>query len=81
MPCEHFQAQDLITLAEKTLNDKKIPKQQWENLKFGYRENVDAWGAKSIYTEVTFKENQWVITAIDRKQEPVVEEKLGLQSY
>jgi len=80
MPCEHLQHTDLIKLAEEHLNKKKISAAEWEGYKFTYLENVDIWGAKSIFTEIVRRENNWVTTAIDRRKEEAPESKTGFRS-
>jgi hypothetical protein len=83
MPCEHFQPQDLIKLAENHCLEKGVSEASKKGLCYRYTENLDEntgqWGHKSIVTEVTYKENQWMITRLDRNPEYASEEEVGFK--
>ena len=81
MPCEHLQHTDLIKMGEEHLSKNKIPVEQWEGYKFSYLENVDTWGAKSIFTEVARRDNAWVTTVIDRRKEEAQESETGFRIF
>lgn len=76
MACEHKQPADLIELAEEHLNRTGVPESRWSGLRFGWGENVQTmW--RSVWLEIERRGDQWVVTKIDRNEEPLPAEREG----
>lgn len=76
MACEHKQPKDLIELAESHLSSRDVPESRWDGLRFGWGENVQTmW--RSVWLEIERRGDDWVVTKIDRNEDPLPPEREG----
>jgi len=75
--CDHIGGPELIEMAEKRLREESVPPSEWPGLRFGWGENVDSPWWKSVYIEIERRETDWVVTRIDRSNDPIDESKTG----
>jgi hypothetical protein len=73
MACDHIGGPELIELAEAHLLRERVPRDQWEELRFRWSENPAEGMWASIVIEIERREGQWIVTRIDRNREPVAE--------
>ena len=73
MPCDHKGGPELIEMAEEHLRNTAVPPAQWPGLRFRWSENLTESMWKSVIVEVERRGEQWVVTRLDRRQEPVEE--------
>lgn len=63
-------------MAEAHLAGKDVPTSEWSGLRFAWGENVETmW--RSVWLEVERRGDQWVVTKIDRNEDPLPPEREG----
>lgn len=70
MSCNHKGGPELIEMAEAYLAEQNVPEHEWPGLKFRWAENVDGMWA-SVIVEVERRGEQWMVTRLDRRKEPL----------
>lgn len=71
MPCDHKGGPELIEMAEEHLRGRGVEPAQWPGLRFRWSENLtDAMWA-SVVVEIERRGEQWIVTRLDRRAEPV----------
>lgn len=76
MGCDHTGPEDVIGKAEELLASER--REIVDGLRYGWGENVDTmW--RSIYIEIERREGNWIVTRIDRSNEPMDEARLGIR--
>ena len=71
MPCEHVGGPELIEMAERYLNEAHIDTTQWPGRKFRWSENVEGGVWASVIIEVEHRDDDWIVTRIDRSAERI----------
>jgi len=71
MACDHKGGPELIEMAEAHLRREGIPASQWPGLRFRWSENLDGGMWAAVIVEIERRGEQWIVTRLDRKQEPV----------
>ena len=71
MPCEHVGGPELIEMAERYLNEAHIDTTQWPGRKFRWSENVEGGVWASVIIEVERRDDDWIVTRIDRSAERI----------
>jgi hypothetical protein len=67
--------------AEAWLRSREIPPEKWSGLRIRHAENTpNAKGWKSVVIEIERRNGQWIVTDIDRRQDPVSEPGLSVAS-
>jgi hypothetical protein len=78
MPCDHIGPTELIEMAEAHLVERGTPPSN--GMRFRWSENpVDGMWA-SIVTEIERREDQWIVTRLDRNREPVPVDETGFRA-
>jgi hypothetical protein len=72
MACEHKGPLELMEMAEEHLRD--TPREEWRGRRFRWTENVDGGTWASVIVEVERRDDQWIVTRIDRNPERAAEE-------
>lgn len=80
MPCEHVGPVELIEMAEANLRERGVPHAQWPGRSFRWSENVTGGTWASVILEIERREDQWVVTRIERLPEPLPKSEIGLRS-
>jgi hypothetical protein len=78
MPCEHVGGPELIEMAERHL--AKVPRGDWQGLRFRYTENLTEGMWASVITEIERRGDQWVITRLDRRRDSAPENETGFRA-
>ncbi len=73
MACNHIGGPELIEMAEENLRAASIPRSAWAGRRFRWSENLEGAMWASVVVEVERRDDQWVVTRIDRNQEPLGE--------
>lgn len=73
MPCDHKGAPELIEMAEEDLREREIDVAQWPGLRFRWSENPEGGMWASVIVEIERRDEQWVVTRLDRRTETVEE--------
>lgn len=71
MPCDHKGGPELIEMAETHLRDRGVS--PTPGLKFRWSENLDGGMWASVIVEIERRGEQWIVTRLDRRAEPVTE--------
>ncbi len=69
MACDHVGPAELIEMAEEHLAG--FPVVEWEGRRFRFGENLTDGMWASVVTEIERRASEWVVTAIDRRREPL----------
>ena len=75
--CDHIGGPELIEMAEKHLVERAVPAAGWPGLRFGWGEDVDSPFWKSVYIEIERRGDDWIVTRIDRSNDPIAPSKRG----
>ena len=80
MACAHSDPPDVMKKAEEWLRGRGVPEPQWAGMRFAHAENTpgDRW--ESVVIEIERRDAEWWVTKIDRRDQPVPEGQLGLQT-
>lgn len=73
MACDHKGGPELIEMAEAHLRREGIPASQWPGLRFRWSENLDGGMWAAVIVEIERRGEQWIVTRLDRKNEPVAD--------
>lgn len=73
MPCDHLGGPELIEMAEQHLRGKGVDPSQWPGLRFRWSQNLADSMWASVIVEIERRGEQWIVTRLDRKKEPVSE--------
>lgn len=60
-------------MAEEHLRERGIDAAQWPGLRFRWSENPEGGMWASVIVEIERRGEQWVVTRLDRRAEPVDE--------
>ena len=71
MPCDHNGGPEVIEMAERFLRDSNVAPAP--GMKFRWSENLEGGMWASVIVEIERRGEQWVVTRIDRRAEPVTE--------
>jgi hypothetical protein len=71
MPCDHIGGPELMELAEEHLRREGVPESQWPGLRFRWSENPEDGMWASIVIEIERRDDQWIVTRLDRNKERV----------
>jgi hypothetical protein len=77
MACEHAGPPEVIEMAEERLRGRQIPEAQWAGRRFRHSENLDEGMWASVVIEVERRNDDWVVTRLDRSKDRV--EPTGLE--
>lgn len=75
--CDHIGGPELIEMAERHLAESNVPVSTWNGQRFGWGEDVDSPWWKSVYIEIERRGKEWVVTRIDRSNDPIDPSKRG----
>ncbi|MBK5258229.1 MAG: hypothetical protein JJE51_01430 [Thermoanaerobaculia bacterium] len=73
MPCDHLGPVEVIALAEKDLGGAVTP-----GIRFRHAENTPGGMWASVVIEIERRDAEWIVTRLDRNQEPVPAAETGL---
>lgn len=79
MPCDHLGPPEVIAIAESHLRAQGTPNQQWQGLRIRHAENTPAGMWASVIIEIERRGEQWIVTRLDRRAEPVTDADAGLK--
>lgn len=57
-------------MAEEHLRGRGVDRAEWPGLRFRWSENLDDSMWKSVVVEIERRGDQWIVTRLDRKDEP-----------
>ena len=77
MPCDHVGPVELIEMSESLLRERGLTPAP--GMRFGFGENLPNGMWASVVTEIERRGEQWIVTRLDRKKEPLPETELGLR--
>ena len=80
MPCDHLGPHEIIELAEAHLRAAAVPPGQWAGLRFRHGENLIGGMWASVVTEIERRDEQWIVTRLDRRAEPIAQSETGLSA-
>jgi hypothetical protein len=73
MACDHKGGPELIEMAEAHLRKDGVPESRWAGLRFRWSENLDGGMWASVIVEIERRGEQWIVTRLDRRSEPVTD--------
>lgn len=73
MPCNHIGGPELIEMAEEHLRRAAVPRSSWIGRSFRWSENLTEGMWTSVVLEIERRDDQWIVTRIDRSREPLEE--------
>lgn len=79
MPCEHVGPVELIEMAEEHLRAGGVDEARWPGAAFRWSENVIGGTWASVILEVERRDEQWIVTRLERSAEPLVESETGFR--
>jgi hypothetical protein len=71
MACDHKGGPELIEMAESFLRERGVA--PTPGMKFRWSENLDGGMWASVIVEIERRGDQWIVTRLDRRSEPVTE--------
>ena len=74
MSCDHVGGPELIEMAEDHLRSTGIPRDAWKGSKFRYTQNLEDSMWASVCVEVERRDDQWIVTRLDRSKDAASEE-------
>jgi hypothetical protein len=78
MPCDHIGPAELIEMADAHLREREVKPEA--GMRFRWSENpVDGMWA-SIVTEIERRGEQWIVTRLDRRREPLPADETGFRA-
>ncbi len=70
MPCDHTDPPVIMERAEEWLRQRGIAESQWNGMHLRHSENTpNAKGWKSVVIEIERRNDEWIVTDIDRRPE------------
>lgn len=79
MPCEHAGPPEVITMAERWLQDRGLDRESWQGMRIQHGENTPGTMWESVLIEIERRGAEWWVTRLDRNKEPLPETELGLR--
>ena len=74
MACDHKGGPELIEMAEADLRERGVTDPAaWDGKRYRWAENVTGGMWASVVVEIERRGAQWIVTRLDRNQEPVAE--------
>lgn len=58
-------------MAEEHLRNEGVSRERWPGLRFRWSENLEGGMWASVIIEIERRGEQWIVTRLDRRQEPV----------
>jgi hypothetical protein len=80
MPCSHLGPPEVFQKAEEWLRDRGIPEPRWSGIRIAHAENTPGGEWASVVIEIERRGAEWWVTNIDRRNQPVPEDQLGLRT-
>lgn len=71
MGCDHKGGPELIEMAEAHLRAGNVDAAEWPGRRFRWSENLDGGMWASVIVEVERRGEQWIVTRLDRRAEPL----------
>jgi hypothetical protein len=71
MACDHKGGPELIEMAEEHLRAAGVAPEAWAGLRFRWSENLEGGMWASVIVEIERRGEQWIVTRLDRRAEPV----------
>jgi hypothetical protein len=78
MPCDHVGPAELIAMAEAHL--ATISTVPAEGMRFRWSENPPDGMWASIVVEIERRDEQWIVTRLDRNREKLADDEAGFRS-
>jgi hypothetical protein len=75
MPCDHKGGPELIEMADAHLRERGIDAAP--GMRFRWSENLDGGMWASVIIEIERRGDQWIVTRLDRRAEPL--ERAGFE--
>ena len=69
-----------MEMAEKELRRGGVDEASWRGRKFRWSENVDGGMWASVILEIERRDDQWVVTRLDRNAERVADSEVGFRA-
>ncbi|HUR81604.1 MAG TPA: hypothetical protein VM733_12615 [Thermoanaerobaculia bacterium] len=79
MPCDHIGGPELIEMAEKSLRERNVSRDEWPGLRFRWSENLSDSMWASVVVEIERRGDQWIVTRLDRNRESMAEDATGFR--
>ncbi len=79
MACDHKGGPELIEMAEEHLRNEGLSTAQWPGLRFRWAENLTDSMWASVIVEIERRDEQWIVTRLDRNQEDLPADALGFR--
>ena len=76
MPCDHLQPEDVIERAEAWLGEHGTS--DWRGVRVRHGENTPGGFWASVVMELERRDDQWVVTRLDRSRQPLPDAECGL---
>ena len=77
MPCDHIGPAEVVEYAEQLLHERNLPVEKWEGTRVAWSGNVEP--GRSVLVEVVRENDDWRVTRLERRQEPIDEAEIGFQ--
>jgi hypothetical protein len=81
MPCSHSDPPDIMRKAEEWLRRSGVPEEKWSGMKIRHGENTPGERWQSVVIEIERRGREWIVTAIDRRNEALAPDALGLTAH
>ncbi|HSY50883.1 MAG TPA: hypothetical protein VLC46_18915 [Thermoanaerobaculia bacterium] len=78
MPCNHIGPVELIEMAETHLRERAVSPA--DGMRFRWSENPEDGMWASIVIDVERRGEQWIVTRLDRKKEPLPPDETGFRA-
>ena len=79
MSCDHVGGPELIEMAEQHLRSAGVPATAWKGSKFRFTQNLDDSMWASVCVEIERREDQWIVTRLDRSKEAAPQPATGFR--
>jgi hypothetical protein len=78
MPCAHTDPPVVMERAEAWLRERGLPPEKWGGLRIRHAENTPGAQWASVVIEIERRNGQWIVTDIDRRNDPLSETGLSI---
>ena len=78
MPCDHIGPAELIEMADAHLREREVTPEP--GMRFRWSENPADGMWASIVTEIERRGEQWIVTRLDRRREPLPADETGFRA-